>query len=353
KDTANTDVVVHRGEALALWYVAGTPYRVDLDTLETLGAARFGSDRRFSVSAHAKVDPVTDELMFFDYGRQAPYMHYGVVGADGLLKQLEPITLPGPRLPHDMAFTERYSVLMDLPVVPDAEAAKKGRWVIRYAQTQPARFAILPRHGGDADVRWFEAAPCYIYHVVNAWEEGDTVVMVGCRTTDPIPASDPRDGDPLTARMMANLRLKAQLHEWRFDLATGQTTERALDDRFAEFPTIDGRRAGRRTRLGYAMLTADVSTLAFEGIVAYDLDDGAAKTTQFGPGWYGNEVGFAPRVGGSGEEGDGYLVTFVSHPDAGSRCLVYDAQDVTAGPRVTLSLPTRVPTGFHACWAPL
>ena len=33
------------------------------------------------------------------------------------------------------------------------------------------------RHGGD--VRWFEAAPCYIYHVVNAFEEGATIVRVG------------------------------------------------------------------------------------------------------------------------------------------------------------------------------
>jgi carotenoid cleavage dioxygenase len=34
------------------------------------------------ISAHPKVDEATGELLFFNYSKQAPYMHYGVVGAD-------------------------------------------------------------------------------------------------------------------------------------------------------------------------------------------------------------------------------------------------------------------------------
>ena len=63
------------------------------------------------ISAHPKVDEATGELMFFNYSKQAPYMHYGVVGADNRLKHYIPIPLPGPRLPHDMAFT---TALLDL-----------------------------------------------------------------------------------------------------------------------------------------------------------------------------------------------------------------------------------------------
>ena len=83
KDTANTDLVGHRGHALALWYMSGDAYEIDPITLQTLGKSTAISSSGGKISAHAKVDEVTEEMMFFDYGNDAPYMHYGVVGADG------------------------------------------------------------------------------------------------------------------------------------------------------------------------------------------------------------------------------------------------------------------------------
>ena len=52
---------------------------------------------------HGKL--ISGEMMFVDYGTDAPCRHYGVVGADGQPRHHVPITLPGPRLPHDMAIT--------------------------------------------------------------------------------------------------------------------------------------------------------------------------------------------------------------------------------------------------------
>jgi carotenoid cleavage dioxygenase-like enzyme len=61
------------------------------------------------ISAHTKVDEATGELLFFNYSKHAPYMHYGVVGPDNKLKHYIPVPLAGPRLPHDMAFTKNYA----------------------------------------------------------------------------------------------------------------------------------------------------------------------------------------------------------------------------------------------------
>ena len=36
----------------------------------------------WGVSAHPKVDERTDEMLFFNYAKSAPYLHYGVVDAD-------------------------------------------------------------------------------------------------------------------------------------------------------------------------------------------------------------------------------------------------------------------------------
>ena len=41
----------------------------------------------------------------------------------------------------------------------------------------PVHPCLVPRHGAGAEVRWFEAEPCYVYHSVNAWEEDDGWVL--------------------------------------------------------------------------------------------------------------------------------------------------------------------------------
>jgi carotenoid cleavage dioxygenase-like enzyme len=350
KDSANTDVIYQGGRLYALWYICGRPYQIDLESLATIGPVDFGAGAPMRISAHAKVDVHTDELMFFDYGPRPPYLRYGVVDPAGRLERHIEIDVPGARLPHDMAITENHSILMDLPVFFGAKAAAEARWAVELHRELPARFAVIPRHGTAADVRWFEAEPCYIYHSVNAWEEGRSIVMVACRVEDPLPAADPRDGE--WARMMANLRIQARLHRWRFDLDTGATHEEPLGDRNAEFPTVDARALGRPGRFGYQQLIADAPTLRFEGLVRHDLASGACQVMPYGPGRVGSEAPFAPRRGSTGED-DGYLVSFVHDEREGrSEVVVVDAADLAAGPVCRLALPGRVPLGFHACWVP-
>jgi carotenoid cleavage dioxygenase len=354
KDTANTDLVFHNDRLLALWYRAGTPYAMDAVTLETLGSEDFGGTLRCEVSAHAKVDERTGEMLFFDYGVKPPYMRYGVVGPDGVIRHFTGIDLPGPRLPHDMAITERHSILMDLPLVNDPRAARVGRFKLFFDAGMPSRFGVIPRYGTAGDVRWFEAKPCFIYHSVNAWEEGDEIVMDVCRVCKPEPRTD-LEG-PL-AQMLAYLRLDAHLHRYRFDLRTGATREESLDDENSEFPSINNGLLGRRTRFAYNMHISPEKTLLFDGLTKYDLAGGRSDTYWFGDGRWGSEAPFAPRAGtlGSAEaaEDDGYLVSYVYDEREGrSEVAVLDARDVTAGPVCTIKLPVRVPIGFHATWVP-
>lgn len=346
KDTANTDLAVHNGELLALWYICGVPYRLDPRTLETLGTASFGRDKPLRISAHTKVDPKTGEMMFFDYGHKPPYMSYGVVDGSGQMVHYTPVELPGPRKPHDMAITENYSILMDMPVIQKAGAG--GRWSVAFHRDMPTRFAVVPRHG--TEVRWFEAEPCYIYHSVNAWEEDGSIVMIGCRTADPLPKADPSDG--IWAKMMANLRLDARLHRWRFDLATGQTTEESLDERAAEFPMVNRDMLGQRTRFSYHQALAKTRTIAFDGVVKYDTDSGASEYYDYGPDCYGSESPFAPRTNPTSED-DGYVLSFVHNQrENRSELIVLDAKEITAGPLARVIFPERLPLGFHACFAP-
>jgi carotenoid cleavage dioxygenase len=249
KDTANTDLVFHNGHALALWYQCGLPYRLNALTLESRGVENFKGALRRTVSAHAKVDEHTGELFFFDYATKSPFMTYNVVSPGGELFHHTSIDLPGPRLPHDMAITEHYSILMDLPLFWDPQLLPKNIHKVTYYPDLPSRFAVLPRYGKGDEVRWFEATPCFIYHVVNSWEDGDEVIMDACRVVEPQPKSTPGEGE--LARMQAFLRLEAQLWRWRFNLKTGATKEEQLDEAKTEWPTINRLWLGQKSRYAY------------------------------------------------------------------------------------------------------
>ena len=54
----------------------------------------------------------------------------------------------------------------------------------------PSRFGIIPRFGTADEVKWFEANPCYIYHTINCWEEGDEIVMDCCVNDNPTPQQE-------------------------------------------------------------------------------------------------------------------------------------------------------------------
>ncbi|HEY7833756.1 MAG TPA: carotenoid oxygenase family protein [Ktedonobacterales bacterium] len=350
KDTGNTDVVFHNTQLLALWYLAGKPYKLDPITLETKGVEDFGGKLRNNVSAHAKVDERTGEMMFFDYAQRPPYMTYGVASADGKLAHCVPIDLPGPRLPHDMAVTEHYSILLDLPLFADPAALRQGRYRIEFHRELPSRFGIIPRYGASASIRWFEANPCYLYHTINAWEEGDEIILQGCRVKRPSPPEGETGGT--LERMLAYLRLDAHLYRWRFNLKTGAVREGPLDDENTEFPTINTWQLGRPSRYAYNVHISERPTLLFDGLVKYDTVTGQSTTHWFGAGRYGSEAPFAPRADAKDED-DGYLLTFVyDERDDVSELLILDARDVAAAPLARVRIPQRVPIGFHACWVP-
>ena len=362
KDNSNTDVIFYNGQLLSLWYQAGVPYAIDPYTLETKGAENFGGRLRHTLSAHSKTDPRTGELIYFDYGNKPPYMTYGVANAKGELVHEVAIDLPGPRLPHDMGLTPNYAILHDLPFFQDEKIfreTKKRR--LRFHHDVPARFGVIPRYGRSEDVRWFEAEPCYILHVVNCWEDGDWVVMDGCRQTDPsLYKRDPENG-PL-ASMIAQRHRTHVLYRWRFNLKTGEVREHAIDDLNTEFPRVNPNYLGLKSRFSFnqflplvdetpGSITGHCQT--FDALVKYDTETGARQRWDYGAGCYGNEAPFAPRLGATANdpEDDGYIVTFVTETgDWQSQCRVFDAKDISRGPIARIKIPQRIPTGFHCAW---
>jgi carotenoid cleavage dioxygenase-like enzyme len=357
KDTSNTDIHWYNGDLMTQWYNAGNPYRLDSKTLETKGFFDLQGRAQRRMSAHSKVDWSTGELLFFDYGDEPPFMTFGVADASGRLQHEVAIDLPGPRLPHDMGFTAHYAVLHDLPFFHDMDVLRQHKYrVLTFHKDIPTRFGIIPRRGQSHEIRWFECQPCYILHVSNCWEEGDWVVMDGCRSLNPMPAAQPGGGD--LESMLAYMRLEANAYRWRFNLVNGEVREGDIDDLNTEFNKSNPVFHGVKSKYSYhqriPLLHEGGHTLRFTGLVKYNNDTGQRVEWGYGPGVFGSEAVYAPKPDAdrSSDEDDGYVITFVTDSNTWkSECLVFDATDIALGPIARVQLPHRVPFGFHATWA--
>jgi carotenoid cleavage dioxygenase-like enzyme len=192
---------------------------------------------------------------------------------------------------------------------------------------------VLRRDDPYGAVRWFEIDPCYVFHVANAYDRGNSIVLQAVRY-------------PELWRDTGGFETDGVLWTWTIDLQTGKVTERQLDDRAVEFPRIDDRLATLPAR--YAVSVGDGR------LVRYDLTTGDAVEHVFGtsesPGGPGEAV-FVPSTSGPADESSGWYIGYVYDPARdGSDLVIIDASDFAARPVARIKLPQRVPFGFHGNW---
>ncbi|WP_107774076.1 carotenoid oxygenase family protein [Nocardioides sediminis] len=377
---ANTNVLEHAGRTLALVEAGSPPYELTHD-LETVGPCDFDGTLpslpgRPGYTAHPHEDPDTGELHAVSYSwMRGNRVDYSVLDTSGRIRRSVDIRVHGSPMMHDFALTERHVVILDLPVTFDLEMATAdvprparplvrgvlGRIVgrnpvpeplialvarggggaatlpYRWNPDYPARIGVLPRDAEGDAVRWFDIDPCYVFHTLNAYDDGDTVVVDVVkhpRMFDRV-LDGPDEGPTVLSR-------------YTLDLATGRAREEGVDQRSQEFPRHDERLTGRRHRYGWAV--------GFEGgqtgdaVLRHDLDAGRTDVRRLGADLEASEFCFVPTPGGTAED-DGVLMGYVFDRSVGrSHLRVLDAaslEDVAA-----VHLPGRVPAGFHGNWAP-
>ena len=340
---SNTHVIRHAGRIWSL-EEGHLPYELGPE-LETLGACDFDGRLTTAFTAHPKACPETGELHFFGYSGFAPFLTYHVLDAAGQLVHSAPITTPRGSMMHDFMITRDHAIFMDLPVVFDFEAMATRGAPFVWDDAHGARVGIVPRRGTDADVRWFEVDPCYVFHPLNAYQVGSTVVCDVGRHEDMWRTS--MDDFP-----------PSYLHRWTFDLASGRVHEEQLDDVSHAFPRVDDRVVGLRHRYGWVVAPRDGAELTPDGpdapgvVVRYDLATGAKEVADLGPTAHPGEFVFAADPSGRGED-EGWAMGYVYDDVTGtSDLVVLDASRPAAGPVARVHLPRRVPYGFHGTWMP-
>jgi carotenoid cleavage dioxygenase len=295
------------------------------------------------MTAHPKVDPVTGEMLFFGYDAFGPpWLRYHVVDAEGALVRSEDIDIQGPSMVHDFAITERNVVFLDLPVVFDFDLVGKRPFPAQWKPDYGARVGVMPRDGGNADVRWFDVDLCYVFHPLNAYDDNGNVVVDVAR--------HPKMFDE---DIYGPAELPPTLDRWTIDLDAGKVIEERIDDRPQEFPRVDERVIGRRHRYGYAThFGIDDEGIKLGGLVKHDLQSGTSEAREFGRGTHASEGVFVPASDHAGEDEGWVLSVVYDEGRDASDLVVLDATDFAGSPVATVRLPQRVPFGFHGSWVP-
>jgi len=337
RSLANTHVISHGGKILAL-EEGSFPFEITKD-LESVGSHDYDGKLKTAMTAHPRLCPETGELLFFGYGPIPPYLTYHRVAADGTLVQSEEIDVKGPTMMHDWNVTRNHVIFMDLPMIFDFESMGADGMPIRWSDDYGARLGVMPRNGTNADVTWYEIDPCYVFHPMNAYEEGDEIVIDSSRFEKL--AFGPKDGEGTPA----------VLHRWRIDTHAGKVTEQPLDDRPCDFPRVHDSVVGLKHRFGYVAGMGDTAETLGASLIKYDLESGQSWTHDLGPNRQGGEPVFAASTASGAAEDDGWVMNFVyDKATDSSEMVIADASNFEAPPVARIKIPQRVPFGFHGSW---
>nr|TKR99792.1 hypothetical protein D5086_0000192220 [Populus alba] len=389
KDLSNTNVFEHSGKFYSI-AENHLPQEIDIFSLQNLGDWDINGTWHRPFTAHPKTAPATGELVVFGVDAIKPYMEVGVVSADGK-RLVHKVDLKLNRCPlsHDMGVTESYNVIMDFPLTIDLHRLIKGGPLLKYEKEKYARIGVMPRYGDAESTRWFEVEPNCIFHILNCFEEGDEVVVWGCRSLDSIISEsygmDLDKSEWISGRLRSrgpvqqyttfssnDELLFSRFYEWRLNMKTGEVTERNLTGtKFSlEFPMINPSFSGFKNKFGYTQMVHKPASISsgmpkFGGLAKLYFDETSSKEGEQSEGhikvehheFEGNTFctgsAFVPKEGGL-EEDDGWIITFVHDEDTNtSKVYIIDTKNFTSEPVAKITLPCRVPYGFHGAFMPV
>ncbi len=344
---ANTNVIWHGNRLLAL-EEGHLPIEIDPATLATRGVQSFANRLEGPFTAHPKVDPLTGELIFFGFSTDGPLsagMTFGTADAGGVVRRFEHFQAPWCSMVHDFVVTRRHVLFPILPITGSQARLQAGGSPFAWEPELGAYVGLMLREQGVASLRWFHIENCFVFHVLNAWDDGGRIVADVMQFAQP-PLFPNADGSAPPANAVA------RLVRWTLDPAarTDAVSRVALDDMAGEFPRIDDRRCGLRNRFG-AFAARSHPGAGFDSVAWLDLAAGSRTVFTLPNGDGVSEPVFVPRREDA-PEGDGWLLVVAFRgEERRSDLLIFDTGGIDRGPIATVHLSHRVPFGFHGNWA--
>jgi beta,beta-carotene 9',10'-dioxygenase len=348
-DNANVNVA-RLGERFIALTETPLPVEFDPQTLQAAGLRPYEAPGQLS-TAHPHVDRASGAMLNYaaKLGPKSSYRFFEVMPSSSgtaTPRVIGSLAVKEPAYMHSFGLTERWLVLAEFPyVVNPLSLALSGRPYIENYRWKPergTRFTLVDRRTGKAR-GGFETDACFGFHHVNAYEEGDEVVVDLCALPDARIVEDLylerlRAGKPIPA---------SQLTRFRLGLADGSVARERLSEAPLELPRINYRRCNERP-YRYVWGNGNGPSGWLEQIVKVDTADGSSLSWSQ-PGLYPGEPVFVARPEAEDED-DGVLLSVVLDATARrSMLLVLDAGDL--GELARAEVPHHIPFGFHGQFA--
>jgi len=350
---ANTSLLYFNRKLMALGesdlpYVMKVTQAGDIDTV---GRHDFDGKLFMGMTAHPKIDPETKELFAFRYGPIPPFLNYFRVSPAG---EKEPdvgiLSMLQPSFIHDFAISKQYAIFPDTQIVVNPmDMIVGGGSPIGCDTSKVPRLGVIPRYAKDESaMKWFEVPGFNFFHSLNAWDEGDEIVLIAANSY------------PVEHVLERTHLVHSTVEKVRINLMTGRVSRKPLCSKCLEFGVINPRFLAKKNRYAYMSIGAPLPKIG--GVVKLDFDKAEGSPAEladakecvvasraYGNGCFGSEPYFVPRTSDSNaEEDDGYIVAFAHNEGTGiSSFLVMDAQSPTLEIVASVELPARVPYGFH------
>jgi all-trans-8'-apo-beta-carotenal 15,15'-oxygenase len=365
KNIANTHVVRLGDQLLALWE-ASSPHALDPDTLDTRGLSLLDGVLKpgEAFSAHPRFDPGhhgSERLVTFGV-KSGPrstirLMEFasgpGPAGeAPGTLLNERSDTFNGFAFLHDFAITPNWAVFLQNAIafnpLPFALGFKGAAQCLASKPGGQGQFWLIPRESGafaGQPPRILPAPDGFVFHHLNAWEEGDTVVVESIFYDD-FPSIGP--GEDFRAVDFDQIP-EGLLQRCTLDLTSGSVTSEPLSPRCCEFAMVNPRLVGLRARHAWmAVAERERGNDPLQAIQKLDLSSGESRVWSAAPRGFVSEPLMVPRPGATAED-DGWVLTVIWN---GARCasdlVILDAASMEEV--AVLELPLALPHGLHGSW---
>ncbi len=269
-----------------------------------------------------------DVITFFEFDRSWKVLH-----------KVETALSKSGAFVHDVAFTPNYYVVFEAPMRINARKALLGKGSIFSAFEWPATarpiVTLVPRTPGRAPIA-LEVPPPHqmIFHIANAYEDGDRLVVDAGGTNAPLDfsASIPRS---VLARQGMSLSKtpESAFVRYTIDTRSNRVTGELLGSEGIDEPEVNHGLHGRLYRFAYGMGTTPQNVTEdprmFPYVDAIVKVDTQAKTTNVwspGPRHSIGQASFAPRGGAwssdPAREEDGYVLCTALDVDRGQASVI-------------------------------
>lgn len=332
--------------------ITETPRMVAFDpqTLQTNGTVTFDDDLELTGSlGHPHYDPRREEMVNYGarFGRTTEYViHRRPVGGQ-TREVIGTVTVDRPSYIHSFALTGEYVILTECPFVANPLSFLRDQPFIEHFNWRPdhsTRFIIMDRQTG-AVIAEPQTAPFFVFHHVNAFQQGDEVVVDLVGYDD---ASVVYDLYLDSLRSESPTITGGNLRRYRLPLDTtdASVTVETLYDGSIEFPMINYERCNTREyQYLYAAGSRNQRSVGLQDqLVKIDVRQRESQTW-FEDGTYPSEPVFVPAPDADAEDAGVLLSVVLDTKTPRSFLLVLDAQSLAEHARA--EMPCLLPFGFH------